>query len=86
MTFTSHHHGVVDHLGVVSHLDDLHDLGNPQHLSSVDRHGDLPHLCLDLVHQRDQCEEGARQLKMDRVHTLLTQVAILLGQRALCAQ
>ena len=51
MTFTSHHHGVVDHLGVVSHLDDLHDLGYPQHLSSVDRHGDLPHLCLDLVHQ-----------------------------------
>ena len=45
MTFTSHDHGVV------SHLDDLRDLGDPQHLSSVDRHGDLPHLCLDLVHQ-----------------------------------
>ena len=42
MTFTSHDHGVV------SHLDDLRDLGDPQHLSSVDRHGDLPHICLDL--------------------------------------
>ena len=45
MTFTSHDHGVV------SHLDDLRDLGDPQHLSSVDRHGDLPHICHDLVHQ-----------------------------------
>ena len=51
MIFTSHHHGVVVHLGVVSHLDDLHHLGDPHHLSSVDRHGDLPHICLVLVQQ-----------------------------------